>query len=230
VSSAAVRGVRAVSRTIPVVALDLESDPVENGLALSLGRPGGNVTGIFLDAGQMNGKRFQMLKELLPGVARITALWDASLEPAQLRATEAFARSFGVRFDVSSVRSPNEFLPALDTARRRGSDAVIVMEGPFINTNAQQLAELAIQQRLPTIGVLPTFVEAGGLMSYGPNVDHLFKQATSYIDRILKGARPSDLPIERPTHFYTAVNLKTAKALGLTIPPSLLLRADLVVQ
>ena len=107
---------------------------------------------------------------------------------------------------------------------------MIVMEGPFINTNAQQLAELAIQQRLPTIGVLPTFVEAGGLMSYGPNVDHLFKQATSYIDRILKGARPSDLPIERPTHFYTAVNLKTAKALGLTIPPSLLLRADLVVQ
>ena len=107
---------------------------------------------------------------------------------------------------------------------------MIVMEGPFINTNAQQLAELAIQQRLPTIGVLPTFVEAGGLMSYGPNVDHLFKQATSYIDRILKGARPSDLPIERPTHFYTAVNLRTARSLGVTIPSSLLAQATQVIE
>ena len=104
------------------------------------------------------------------------------------------------------------------------------MEGPFINVHAKQLAELAIQNRLPTITVLPTSVGAGALMSYGPNVDHLFKQATSYIDRILKGARPGDLPIERPTHFYTAVNLTTAKTLGLTIPPSLLLRDDLVVQ
>jgi len=229
VSSAAVRGVRAVSTTIPVVALDLESDPVKSGLAVSLGRPGGNITGVFLDAEQMNGKRVQLLKELLPRLTRITVLWDASLEPEQLKATEAFLRALGVPFDVISIRSPDEFASALDTARRRRSDAVMVMEGPFINAKAKRLAELAVQQRLPTIGNFPTFVKAGGLMSYGPNVDHLFKQATTYIDRILKGAKPGDLPIERPTHFYTAVNLRTAKALGLTIPQSVLLRADLTV-
>jgi putative ABC transport system substrate-binding protein len=230
VSSAAVRGVRAVSTTIPVVALDLESDPVRSGLAVSLARPGSNITGVFLDAEQMNGKRLQILKELFPRLTHLTVLWDASLEPEQLKATEAFLRAFGLRFEVTSIRGPGEFAEALHAARRRRSDAVMVMEGPFVNANAKQFAELAIQQRLPTIGNFPTFVEAGGLMSYGPNVDHLFRQVTTYIDRILKGAKPGDLPIERPTHFYTAVNLKTAKALNLTIPPSLLLRADLVVR
>lgn len=230
VSSAAVRGVRNVSMTIPVVALDLESDPVRSGLAVSLSRPGGNITGIFLDAEQMNGKRVQMLRELLPRLSQITALWDASLDPAQLKATEALTRSLGVRFRVVSVSGPGEFAQALDTARRQRSDAVVVIEGPFINVNAKQLADHAIQNRLPTIGIFPSFAGAGGLMSYGPNVDHLFKQVTSHIDRVLKGTPPADLPIERPTRFYTAVNLRTAKALGLRIPPSLILQADQIIE
>jgi putative tryptophan/tyrosine transport system substrate-binding protein len=230
VSSAAVRGVRPTSRTIPVVALDLESDPIASGLATSLARPGGNITGVFLDAPEMNGKRLEMLRELLPRLSRVSALWDASLDPEQLKATETIARSFGVRFQVLSVRGPKEFAGAFQTARRGRSEAVLSMEGPFMNVNAKQITDLALQNKLPSIGIFPTFVKAGGLMSYGPNVEHLFKQATSYIDRILKGAKPDDLPIERPTRFYTAVNLKTAKALGLAIPPSLLLRADEVIQ
>jgi putative ABC transport system substrate-binding protein len=230
VSSAAVRGARPASRTIPVVALDLESDPIGSGLATSLGRPGGNVTGIFLDADQMNGKRLQMLKELRPRLSRVAALWDASLDPTLLKTTETIARSLGVHFQVLSVRGPTEFAGAFAAARRERANAVLLMEGPFMNTNAKQIADLAIQSRLPAIGIFPTFVTQGGLMSYGPNVDHLFKQATSYIERILKGARPGDLPIERPTHFYTAVNLKTAKTLGLTIPQTILLQADQVVQ
>ena len=203
---------------------------VVTGLAQSLGRPGGNVTGIFLDAEEMTGKRLQMLKELLPRLSRITILWDASLDPAQLKATEVLARAFGISFRVSSVHKPDEFARALDTARRQRSDAVLVMEGPFINVHSPKLAELAIQKRLPTMMVLPNSVAAGTLMSYGPNVEHLFRQVTGQIDRVLKGTPPGSLPIERPTRFYTAVNLKTAKALGLTIPPALLLRADHVIE
>ena len=230
VSSAAVRGVRPVSRTVPVVALDLESDPVESGLATSLGRPGGNITGIFLDANQMNGRRLQMLKELVPRLSRVAALWDASLDPNLLTATETIARSFDVRFQVFSVTGPKDFAGAFAAAQRDRAQALLVMEGPFMNTHTKQIAHLALQHRLPAIGIFPTFVQESGLMSYGPNVLHLFKQATSFIERILKGARPGDLPIERPTHFYTTINLKTAKALGLTIPPSLLARADQVIE
>jgi ABC-type uncharacterized transport system substrate-binding protein len=230
VSSAAVRGVQAASRTIPVVALDLESDPITSGLATSLGRPGGNITGVFLDAPEMNGKRLEMLRELLPRLSRVSAIWDASLDPAQLKTTEAIARSFGVRFHVLSVRGPKELAGAFQAARGERSEAVLVMQGPFMDANTKQITDLALRSQLPSIGIFPTFVKSGGLLSYGPNVGHLFKQATSYIDRILKGAKPGDLPIERPTHFYTAVNLKTAKALGLTIPPSLLGRADEVIQ
>jgi putative ABC transport system substrate-binding protein len=230
VSSAAVRGVRSASRTIPVVALDLESDPIGSGLAISLGRPGGNVTGIFLDADQMNGKRLQMLREILPRLSRVAALWDASLDPTLLKTTETIARSFGVRFQVLSVRGPQEFAGAFAAARRERADAVLIMEGPFMTANTKQIADLAFQSRLPAIGIFPTFVKQGGLISYGPNVGHLFKQATSYIERILKGARPGDLPIERPTHFYTAVNLKTARALEVTVPSSLLVQADQVIE
>lgn len=230
VSSAAVRGVRSASRTIPVVALDLESDPIGSGLATSLGRPGGNITGIFLDADQMNGKRLQMLRELLPRLSRVAALWDASLDPTLLKTTETIARSFGVRFQVLSLRGPKEFAGAFAAARRERAEAVLLMEGPFMGANTKQIADLAFQSRLPAIGIFPDFVKQGGLISYGPNVGHLFKQATSYIERILKGARPGDLPIERPTRFYTAVNLKTARALGVTVPSSLLVQADQVIE
>lgn len=230
VSSAAVRGIRSASHTIPVVALDLESDPIGSGLATSLGRPGGNVTGIFLDAEQMNGKRLQMLRELLPRLSRVAVLWDASLDPTLLKTTETMARSFGVGFQALPVRGPKEFAVAFGAARRERADAVLIMEGPFMNMNTKQIADLALQSRLPSIGIFPTFVKEGGLMSYGPDVRHLFKQATSYIERILKGARPGDLPIERPTHFYTTVNLKTARALGVTVPSSLLAQADQVIE
>ncbi len=230
VSSAAVRGVRQESHAIPVIALDLETDPIGSGLAVSLGRPGGNITGVFLDADQMNGKRLQMLKELLPRLSQVAVLWDASLDPALLKTTESLAPSFGIRFQILHIRGPKEFADAFKAARRERSNAVLVLEGPFMTANAKHIADLAIQSRLPAIAIFPNFVKGGGLMSYGPNLGHLFKQATSYIDRILKGARPGDLPIERPTHFYTALNLKTAKALGLAIPQTLQVQADQVIE
>ncbi len=179
----------------------------------------------------MNGKRLQMLRELLPRLSRVAALWDASLDPTLLKTTETIARSFGVRFQVLSVRGPKEFAGAFQAARRGRTDAVLVMQGPFMDRNTEeQIADLALQSRLPAIGIFPTFVTEGGLISYGPNVLHLFKQVTSYIDRILKGARPGDLPIERPTHFYTVVNLKTARALGVAVPSSLLVQANQVIE
>ena len=230
VSSAAVRGIRPASQTVPVVALDLESDPIGSGLAASLRRPGGNITGIFLDAEQMNGKRLQMLRELLPRLSRVAALWDASLDSTPLKTTETIARSFGVGLQILPVRGPNELARAFGAARRQHADAILVMQGPFMDVNGKQIADLALQSRLPAMGIFPTFVTQGGLVSYGPNVGDPFKQASSYIDRILKGARPGDLPIERPTHFYTALNLRTARSLGVTISSSLLAQATQVIE
>jgi putative tryptophan/tyrosine transport system substrate-binding protein len=230
VSSAAVRGIRAASQTVPVVALDLESDPVGSGLAVNLARPGGSITGIFLDAEQMSGKRLQILREVVPRLARVAALWDATLDSKILKTTETIARSFGVGLQVLSVRGPNDLVAAFSTASRQRADAVLVMQSPFMDVNGKRIADLALQHRLPAIGIFPSFVTQGGLVSYGPDVGQLFKQVTSYIDRILKGARPGDLPIERPTHFYTALNLKTARALGVTVPSSLLAQADQVIE
>jgi putative ABC transport system substrate-binding protein len=229
-SSAAVRAARQATTTIPIVALDLETDPVASGLVGSLARPGGNLTGLFLDLPELNGKLLQLLKEAIPGITRVAVLWDSAMDRVPLRATEVAARSLGLQLHIVEVRGPNEFERAFKEAISQRASAFIVMQSPLLYFHRAQIAELAIKQHLPTITIMPSFAEAGHLMSYGPNLLVLFQRAAIYVDKILKGAKPGDLPVERPTRFALIINLKTAKALGLTIPQSVLARADEVIR
>ena len=230
VSSSAVRAARQATSTIPIVAIDLETDPVESGLAASLARPGGNVTGLFLDLPELNGKRLELLMETLPGLSRLAVLSDAAMDPTPLRATEVAAHAVGVQLQVLEVRSPTDVESAFAAATREGASALMVLQSPMLTLQGTRVAELALENRLPTIAMFPLFVEQGGLMSYGPDIRYLFRYAASFVDKILKGARPADLPIERPMRFSLAINLKTAQTLGLTLPPLLLWRADQVIR
>ncbi len=230
ISSTATRALTPLTRTIPVVALDLETDPIASGLAASLARPGGNVTGIFLDAVEVSGKRLEVIRELVPRLSRVAVLWDASFDPAPLRAAEVAARAIGIELRTLAIRRPEEFGGAFEAAVRERTGAVVIIQSPFMDVHGAEIAALALKRRLPAAGLVPTFVKQGGLVSYGPDVLELFRHLGSFVDRILKGARPGELPIERPTRLYLAINLKTAKALGVTVPTSLLARADQVIE
>jgi putative tryptophan/tyrosine transport system substrate-binding protein len=230
ISSTATRALVSLTRTIPVVALDLETDPIASGLAASLARPGGNVTGIFLDAVELSGKRLEVMHELVPGLARVAVLWDASMDPAPLRAAEMAGRAIGIKLQTLAIRRPEELGGTLDAAARARIGAVMVIQSPFMDVHGAEIAALAIKRRLPAAGLTPNFVKQGGLVSYGPDVLELFRYLGSFIDRIVKGARPGELPIERPTRLYLTINLKTAKALGVTVPASLRARADQIIE
>jgi putative ABC transport system substrate-binding protein len=230
VSSTALRAVRPATSTLPVVALDLETDPVASGVARSLARPGGNITGIFLDALELNGKRLELLRQLVPRLSRVAALRDESMDPAPLRATEAAMQAAGVSLPTIGIRSPKDLDAAMRAAAKERVDAVLVIQSPIQEVYRKTIVDLALQSRLPTIALFPEFVQDGGLMSYGPDVRDLFRYSTSFIERILKGAKAGDIPIERPTRFYLGLNLKTARMLGLTPPQSLLLRTDYLIQ
>ena len=230
VSSAATRALRTATKTIPIVALDSETDPVASGLASSLAKPGGNITGIFLDAPEISGKRLQLLKEAVPRLSRVVALWDASTDPTPLRATETAARSLGLHLRTVTIRSPKDLEGAFRTAAKEQADGVVLLGSALMRFHLARIVDLALQRRLPTIAHFPHWAQDGVLMSYGPDLGLLYRQAASFVDRILKGAVPGELPIERPTKFELVINLKTAKSLGLTIPPSVLGRADQVIQ
>jgi putative tryptophan/tyrosine transport system substrate-binding protein len=230
VSSPAVQAARAATDTIPIVAIDLETDPVAKGFATSLARPGKNITGLFLDLPELNGKRLELLRELIPRLRRVAVLWEPGLDPAPLKAAEAAARTASVVLHVVSASRRADFEQALRAAAQQQSGAVMVIQSPLFDVYAKDIADLAVQHRLPSIAVFKRFAEAGGLMSYGPDLEALFAKAANYVDRISKGAQAGDLPIERPARFELVINLKTAKALGLTIPPSLLLRAGQVIE
>ena len=230
VSSAATRALRREAGTIPIIALDMETDPVASGLAVSLARPGGSITGIFLDALEMNGKRLQLLKEAVPSLSRVVALWDPSMDAGPLRAAETAAVPLKLRVQGIAIRSPKDFEPAFRTAARQHADGILLIESPLMRIHQTRLVDLALQGRLPTIARDQRFAQGGGFMSYGPDVPQMFRQAISFVDRILRGARPGDLPIERPSRFYFVVNLRTAKALGLTIPTAVLARADQIIE
>lgn len=230
ISSAATRALRSATKTIPIVALDSETDPVASGFALSLAKPGGNITGIFLDAPEIHGKRLQLLKEAVPRLARVVALWDASTDPMPRRATEAAARSLGLHLWTVTVRSQEDMEVAFRTAKKEQADAVVLLGSALMRFHLARIVNLARQGHLPTIAHFPHWAQDGVLMSYGPDLGHLYGQVASFVDRILNGAMPGDLPIERPTRYDLVINLKTAKAIGLTIPPSLLLRADHVIE
>jgi ABC-type uncharacterized transport system substrate-binding protein len=215
--------------TIPIV-MPVANDPVGVGLVESLARPGGNVTGLAFLSDELPGKWMQVLKETFPWVARVAVLWHPATEAGQLKVSEAAARSLGLRLQALKVERSDDIRTALAEARRNRAEALIVLSSSFFYAHRTRLVELAAKHRLPTMYHQQEFVVgSGGLMSYGPNLRDLFRRAANYVDKVLKGVSPADLPIEQPTKFELVVNLKTAKALGLTIPQSVLLREDEVI-
>ena len=232
VSSIALRAARNATQTIPIVALDLETDPVAAGLAASLARPGGNVTGVFLDQPELHAKWLQLLREVAPRVTRVAVLRDPAAAAAGLKALEAAAHGLAVQLRVLEVRVADDLENAFGAAKKGRAQALIVFPSPAfaVARTERKIADLAIANRLPMITMFRSLVEAGGLISYGVNLYDVMGRATLLLDKVLKGAKPSDLPIERPGRFDLAINLKTAKALGLTIPPSVLVLADHVIQ
>jgi ABC-type uncharacterized transport system substrate-binding protein len=233
IGPAAVTAARDTTSTIPIVAVDLESDPIQAGFARSLAHPGGNITGLFLDQPGLAGKWLELLKEAAPDVRRVAILRDPTTGPWQLAAMKMAAQRFGVELQILEVRASGELDAALGAGARGGSQAIIQLSSPLfdLDVNGRRVADFAVGHHLSTISLFTGFAQLGGLMAYGPNVVEYYEQRLAlYIDRILRGAKPADLPIEQPEKFELVINLKTAKALGLTIPPSLLQRADQVIE
>jgi len=229
-STPAVLAARRASGTIPIVCI--AGDPVQIGVAASLARPGGNVTGIANLDDALELKRLQLLKETLPKVSRIAVAWNPANPiwlPVVKRLQEA-GPVLGVTVHSIAARSVTELEAALPTAKREGVRALVVMNEGVFNANPRGVVEAVRKAALPTMYAQPEFVENGGLMMYSPNVPDMFRKAASHVDKILKGAKPGDLPIEQPTNFELVINLKTAKVLGLTIPPSVLVRVDRVIE
>ena len=227
---AAIAAAKEATATIPIVALDLESDPVKAGWAGSLARPGGNLTGLFLDVPGLAAKWLELLNVAAPAVRRVGLVWDSSTGSAQLNAAKAAAPRFAFDLHVIEVRSANDLDAALSGGVRAGTRAMVMLSSPLISTSFTQLADFVVKNGLPAISPFRKFAATGGLMSYGPDFDDFRARSASYVDKILKGAKPGDLPIQQPTKFEFVINLKTAKTLGLSIPQSLLLRADEVIQ
>jgi|SRR5215475_669977 len=217
--------------SIPIV-MATSADPTGRGIVSSLARPGGNVTGLSTIAVELDGKRLELLKEAIPPIVRIGLLTNFSspASASRWRQMEGAARALGLEPQLLDVRAPEDLARAFDTAIKQRADAIVVLNNTLTQTNSRRIVDLSAKHRLPSIFVSREFVDAGGLMAYGPNFTDLYRRAATYVDKILKGAKPADLPIEQPTQFELVVNLKTAKALGLTIPQSLLLRADQIIE
>ncbi|MDP2602426.1 MAG: ABC transporter substrate-binding protein [Deltaproteobacteria bacterium] len=217
--------------TIPIVFATF-ADPVGSGIVSSLARPGGNITGLSLMTPDLDGKRLELLKESFPKVTRVAFLWmpSGSMGNVPLKDMEAAAKALGVKLQSLEVRSLDDFESAFARAKRDGAQALITYPGPLINTQQRQVLDFAAKNRLPAMYPANEFVEAGGLMSYAPNYTDLFRRAADFVDKILKGAKPVDLPVEQPMRFEFIVNLKTAKQIGVTIEPNVLVRANKVIR
>ena len=228
-SPPAVRAVKQATSTIPIV-MAAVGDAVDYGFVNSLARPGGNITGSSWLNTELSAKRLELLKEAFPKVSRVAVLWDPAVGATALRATEVAARSLAVQLQVLEVRDPKDFESAFGAGKKERAGALFVMASPMLPVHRKPLVELAARNRLPAMYDRREYVEAGGLMAYGPSFPDLIRRAATFVDKILKGAKPADLPVEQPTRFELVINLKTAKALGLTIPQSILIRADQVIQ
>jgi len=228
----AIAAVKRETRTIPIV-MAFSIDPVGTGFVSSLAHPGGNITGLSNVSAGLSGKRLALLRETVPGFSRVAYLWNPDVRGAlfEYKETEEAARSMRVQLQSVELSNPAELDRVLSGVTRQRPQALMVSAGnPVSIARREELVGFALRNRLPSTYAVREYVDDGGLMSYGPSISAMYRRAASYVDKILKGAKPADLPVEQPTKFELVINLKTAKALGLAIPPSLLLRADQVIQ
>lgn len=228
-ASSAAMAAKQATTSVPIVFAGV-SHPVEIGLVTSLRRPGGNLTGVAIDTADLAGKRLELLRQLVPTLTRVVMLSHPAHTSNRVQVDEmhAAARVFGMQLEVVPVRGPDDFDTAVKAVR--GADGLMHVDAPLFATHRARLAEVIAKSRLPAVHPWRVYIEAGGLMSYGAHIPELYRRAAAYVDRIIKGAKPADLPVEQPTKFELLVNRKTAKTLGLTIPPLLLLRADQVID
>ena len=231
VNNPGIAAAQRATKTIPIVMV-IATDPVGSGFVASLARPGANITGLSAQFAELGGKRLQLLREAIPNVSRVAILWDPTKpgRRAEVSAIEVAGRALGVQLQLLEMRSPNEIASAFASMMHERAGAVIVQGTSMLYAQRARIADHAARTRLSWLCALREFVEAGCLMSYSGSLTERYRRAATYVDKILKGAKPADLPIEQPTKFELVINLKTAKTLGLTIPPSLLLRADEVIQ
>jgi putative ABC transport system substrate-binding protein len=225
-----VQQTRAATSTIPIVALDLESDPVQSGFVESLSRPGGNVTGLFFDFPEFSGKLLQLLGEIILGLSRVAILWDPGTGPVQLEALKSIAAQRGLTLKVIEVATPRDIDDAFRVAAEGKVQAVMALFSTVFGTTPKQVADTALRYRLPTITPFPEYGRVGGLVAYGVETSDLFRQAGELTGKVLAGARPADLPVERPSRFRLVVNLRTARELGITLASMVLLTADEVIE
>ena len=226
----AMQAAKKTTATIPIVMVGA-SDPVTSGLVAGLARPGGNVTGLSLLATELGGKRLELLKESLPKIQRVVLdSGTGGTFELQLRETETAAKALGVQLQLFKVQNANDFDVTFSRLIKERIDALTVPTAPLFDANIKKFADLTIINRVPTIYGFTEFIDAGGLMSYRPNLPDIYRRAATYVDKILKGRKPSDLPVEQPTKFEFVINLKTAKQIGLTIPSNVLARADQVIR
>jgi putative tryptophan/tyrosine transport system substrate-binding protein len=225
------RTAKEATATLPIV-MAYDNDPVASGFVASLARPGGNITGLSTHYPEITGKQLELLKEIVPKMSHLAVLGDSS-EPftaQSLKETERAAKAFGVQLQYLDVKNPKDVKGALENARKGRADAAVVLASAIFISQRSQLAELAVKNRIPAVYQASEYVEAGGLMTYGASITDLFRRAATYVDRILKGAKPADIPVEQPTTFELIINLKAAREIGLTIPPNVLARADRVIR
>jgi putative ABC transport system substrate-binding protein len=217
--------------TIPIV-MTAAGDPLGSGLVASLARPDGNVTGMSLMVPELGAKRLELLKELLPRLSRVAVLWNAAnpYPPIVFKETQTAGRILGIEVQSLEVRGPDDFDGIFEAARRQHPEALITVEDPLTVSHRKRIADFAAGQQLPSLHGFREFVAAGGLISYGASMADLYRRAAGYVDKIFKGAKPGDLPVQQPTKFELVISLKTAKALGLDVPPTLLARADEVIE
>ena len=229
---ASLNAARQATQTIPIVMVASSRDPIGTGLIQSYARPGGNITGIVTAPEGLTGKQLELLRAVAPWLTRVGILWDGSTSNRFRVDSETAerARALNVELLAFEVRNATEFSPAVDAAAKEHVGGLLLPGSPMFVRNRQQIAELLVRHRLPAITVWRSFVDAGLLMAYGPSLSDQFRQAGAYVDKILRGAKPAELPVEQPAKFELVINLKTAKALGLTIPPSFLQRADQVIE
>jgi len=230
IGTTAVEAAKDATQTIPIIISS--GDPVESGHVASLARPGGNITGLTNLTPELAGKRLELLKEVVPRLSRVAVLWNPENPGSALRMreAEAAARSLHLQLHSAEARSPNDLEPAFSAMKRERAGALITLRGALIVNQSNRIVDLAANRRLPVMYDDRSVVQAGGLMSYGANQADLDRRAAIYVDKILKGAKPADLPVEQPTRFEFIINLKAAKQIGLTIPPNVLARADRVIR